>query len=89
MHYQLSWRKLVYGVVSIDTFYLFVGIQILLNSIPQFQKFCYAGWFLLAYDAWVGFCWILAHLLANTYITANHRYHIIFIVIGIALPLQS
>ena len=64
-----------------------IGIQVLIQSIPRYKKLCYAGWLLIPYDFWFGFCWILAHLLANALTSRQtHRYHIIFIVIGIALP---
>lgn len=83
-------ENLIYGIASVDTFYLFVGIQVLIQSIPRYKKLCYAGWLLIPYDFWFGFCWILAHLIANALTTRQtHQYHIGFILAGIALPFIS
>ena len=80
-------ENLVYGIVSVDVFYLFVGIQVLLQSNQRLSKLSFLGWFLAMHNSWLGFCWILAHLIAKALTTKqSHQHHILFVIAGITLP---
>ena len=83
-------EHLVYGIASVDAFYLFVGVQILFQSISGLSRLSFFGWTLVVYSPWLGFCWILAHLIAKALTTKQtHQHHLVLIIIGIGLPFMS
>lgn len=80
-------ENFVYGVTAPEAFYAFFALQVLLYSIPSLRIISFLGWALLSLDFWLGFCWILSHLLARAlHQKQSYACHPIILLCGLGLP---
>ena len=77
----------MYGTSNIEVFYILLIIQIALQSSPRLSIISFLGWFLLSTDLWLGFCWVLSHLLAKALCSRDTKpNHPAVLGLGLALP---